>query len=163
MNELINEARQYILQQPQNKKEVFRALCSLNLMNAAIKHEEYRSLLSYGFIKPQVSRLVDFCISHDRERFAEELFYDSKQRCMYVRCYGFQFSFHSITISKTIGNFARSALNIPVEWDGIRLQPMAKELFIMAKRLSSGKIDEENVRLRSEILKNRPGQTPRPA
>ena len=115
MNELINEARQYILQQPQNKKEVFRALCSLNLMNAAIKHEEYRSLLSYGFIKPQVSRLVDFCISHDRERFTEELFYDSKQRCMYVRCYGFQFSFHSITISKTIGNFARSALNIPVE------------------------------------------------
>ena len=68
-----------------------------------------------GFIKPQVSRLVDFCISHNRERFAEELFYDSKQRCMYVRCYGFQFNFHNITISKTIDNFARSALNIPVE------------------------------------------------
>ena len=153
MDELIKEARQYILRHPQNKKEVFRTLCSLNLMNAAIKQQEYKSALSYGFIKPQVSRLIDFCISHSQERYTDELFYDSQQRCMYVRCYGIQFSFHNITMSKSIQNFAHSALNIPVKWDGVRLQPRSKELFIMAKLLSSGDIDERHVKDKFEDLK----------
>ena len=56
-------------------------------------------------------------------------------------------------MSKSIQNFAHSALNIPVKWDGVRLQPIAKELFIMAKLLSSGDIDERHVKDKFEDLK----------
>ena len=38
MEDLIKDAQQYILQEPQSKKDVFMALCSLNLLNAAIKN-----------------------------------------------------------------------------------------------------------------------------
>ena len=55
MKDLIEKARQYILQEPQCKEDIFIILCSLNLLNAAIKEKEYKSSLSYGFIKPNVS------------------------------------------------------------------------------------------------------------
>ena len=67
MKDLIEKARQYILQEPKCKKDIFMGLCSLNLFNAAIKEKEYKSFLSYGFIKPNVSKLVSFCISHINE------------------------------------------------------------------------------------------------
>lgn len=158
MDELIEEARQYILQRPQSKKEVFRALSSLNLMNAAIKQKEYKSVLSYSFIKPQVSRLVEFCISHGQEKYTDELFYDSQQHCMYIRCYGIQFSFHNIILTKTIQEFAHSALNIPIKWDGVRLQLIAVDLFVMAKQLALGYIEEGNIKDMFEDLKNKLNQ-----
>ena len=61
MRELIDEAKQYIQREIQNKKDVFVKLCSLNLLNAAIKDKEYKKELSYGYIKPCVSRLVRDC------------------------------------------------------------------------------------------------------
>ena len=77
MEDLIKDAQQYILQEPQSKKDVFMALCSLNLLNAAIKKEEYKKSLSYGFIKPHVSKLLVFCISHINEGYVDELYYAS--------------------------------------------------------------------------------------
>ena len=90
MEELIKDAQQYILQEPQSKKDVFMALCSLNLLNAAIKKKEYKKSLSYGFIKPHVSKLLIFCISHINEGYVDELYYASQEHCVYIRCYGIQ-------------------------------------------------------------------------
>lgn len=108
MKDLIEKARQYILQEPQCKKDIFMVLCSLNLLNAAIKEKEYKSSLSYGFIKPNVSKLVSFCISHINERYVDELYYAPQQHCVYIRCYGIQFSFHNIVETTEIKEFIKS-------------------------------------------------------
>ena len=153
MEELIKEAKLYIRQIPQNKNDVFLSLCSLNLLNAAIKMEEYKTVLSYGFIKPSVSKLVDFCIIQKNINLSEDLYYSQHQNCMYIRSFGFQFSFHNITITNNIKSFIKSTLNTPVKWDGIRLQPIANELFVLAKKLKNGTINNEQVKEYLDLIK----------
>ena len=141
MRALIDEATQYIQRDVQSKNDVFIKLCALNLLNAAIKDKEYKKELSYGYIKPRVSRFVNFLASHFENGYADELYYDAQGQCMYIRCYGIQFSFHNIIVTKEISIFANSEKNNPVEWDGIRLQPISKDLFLLAKDIHSGNIE----------------------
>ena len=141
MRALIDEATQYIQRDVQSKNDVFIKLCALNLLNAAIKDKEYKKELSYGYIKPRVSRLVNFLASHFENGYVDELYYDAQGQCMYIRCYGIQFSFHNIIVTKEISIFANSEKNNPVEWDGIRLQPISKDLFLLAKDIHSGNIE----------------------
>ena len=145
MIELTEEAKLNIKQNPQYKDDVFLSLCSLNLLNAAIKMEEYKDRLSYGFIKPSVSKLVEFCITHKDDKLTEELYYSQTKQCMYIRSFGFQFSFHNITITDNIRRFIDSELNIPVKWDGIRLQPIATELLVLAKKLKDKTICDAQI------------------
>lgn len=145
MRALIDEATQYIQRDVQSKNDVFIKLCALNLLNAAIKDKEYKKELSYGFIKPRVSRLVNFLASHFENGYADELYYDAQGQCMYIRCYGIQFSFHNIIVTKEISIFANSEKNNPVEWDGIRLQPISKDLFLLAKNIHSGNIEVDQI------------------
>ncbi len=145
MKALINEAKQYIQQDIQSKNDVFIKLCSLNLLNATIKDKEYKKELSYGYIKPCVSRLVNFLVSHFDDRYADELYYDAQGQCMYIRCYGIQFSFHNIIVTKDISTFANSELNNPVKWDGIRLQPISKDLFSLAKDIFWGNVEVNQI------------------
>lgn len=151
MKALIDEAKQYIQREVQSKNDVFIKLCSLNMLNAAIKDKEHKKELSYGYIKPCVSRLVNFLTSHFENGYADELYYDSQQHCMYIRCYGIQFSFHNITVTEDISAFANSELNNPVEWDGIRLQPISKDLFLLAKDVHSGNIEVNQI---NEVFKH---------
>ena len=141
MRALIDEATQYIQRDVQSKNDVFIKLCALNLLNAAIKDKEYKKELSYRYIKTRVSRLVNFLASHFENGYADELYYDAQGQCMYIRCYGIQFSFHNIIVTKEISIFANSEKNNPVEWDGIRLQPISKDLFLLAKDIHSGNIE----------------------
>ena len=152
MEKLIKDAQQYILQEPQSKKDVFMALCSLNLLNAAIKKEEYKKSLSYGFIKPHVSKLLVFCISHINEGYVDELYYASQEHCVYIRCYGIQFSFHNIVETNEIKDFMDSTKNVPVNWDGIRLQPIADKLFMLAKELLTCKINSDQIAERFKYI-----------
>lgn len=145
MKALINEAKQYIQRNIQSKNDVFIKLCSLNLLNATIKDKEYKKELSYGYIKPCVSRLVNFLISHFDDGYANELYYDAQGQCMYIRCYGIQFSFHNIIVTKDISTFANSELNNPVKWDGIRLQPISKDLFLLAKDIFWGNVEVDQI------------------
>lgn len=151
MHILIEEAKQYINSEIRSKNDVFIKLCSLNLLNAAIKKEEDKKELSYGYIKPCVSRLVEFLVSHFDNGYADELYYDAQGQCIYIRCYGIQFSFHNITVTEDISAFANSELNNPVEWDGIRLQPISKDLFLLAKDVHSGNIKVNQI---NEVFKH---------
>ena len=151
MKTLINEAKQYIQRDIQSKNDVFMKLCSLNLLNASIKDKEYKKELSYGYIKPRVSWLVNFLASHLENGYADELYYDTQGQCMYIRCYGILFSFHNIIVTKEDSTFANSALNHPVEWDGIRLQPISKDLFLLAKDVHSGNIEVNQI---NEVFKH---------
>lgn len=151
MKTLINEAKQYIQRDIQSKNDVFMKLCSLNLLNASIKDKEYKKELSYGYIKPCVSRLVNFLLSHFDNGYADELYYDAQGQCMYIRCYDIQFSFHNIIVTKDISTFSNSALNHPVKWDGIRLQPISKDLFLLAKDLYLGNVEVNQI---NEVFKH---------
>lgn len=151
MKALIDEAKQYIQIEVQSKNDVFIKLCSLNMLNAAIKDKEHKKELSYGYIKPRVSRLVNFLISHFENGYADELYYDAQGQCMYIRCYGIQFSFHNIIVTNEISTFANSELNNPVEWDGVRLQPISKDLFLLAKDIHSRNIEVNQI---NEVFKH---------
>lgn len=152
MENLIKDAQQYILQKPQSKKDVFMALCCLNLLNAAIKKKEYKKSLSYGSIKPRVSKLLTFCISHINEDYVDELYYAPQEHCVYIRCYGIQFSFHNIIETNEIKDFISSTKNVPVNWDGIRLQPIADKLFMLAKKLLTGKMNTNQITERFKYI-----------
>jgi hypothetical protein len=145
MKALIDEAKQYIQRDIKSKKDVFIKLCSLNFLNAMIKDKEYKKELSYAYIKPCVSKLVNFLVSKFENRNTDELYYDAQGQCMYIRCYGIQFSFHNIIVTKEISVFTNSEKNNPVEWDGIRLQPISKDLFLLAKDIHSGNMEVDQI------------------
>ena len=156
MENLIKEAKQYIQNTPQDKKDIFMILCSLNLLNALIKKKEYKDILSYSFIKPHVSLLIDFCISNIENEYIDESYYSEHQHCVYIRCFGIQFSFHNITLTDKIRKFMDSPKNVPVEWDGIKLQPIAHELFILSKEIKIGNIKIEEVPIHfKHIIENK--------
>ena len=146
MDELIEKAKICISKSPQNQNDVFSILCSLNLLNAAIKTDEYKEVLSYGIIKPSVSKLVESCVTDRDDKLTEDLYYSQQQKCMYIRSLGFQFSFHNITITNSIKGFIESILNTPIKWDGIRLQPIAKVLFILAEDLEKRIISDSKIK-----------------
>ena len=105
---------------------LFYILAAVNLLNAAIKVERYKSQLFYGFIKSRVSRLADACL--DNPDFYEEvaIYYDNNQKCIYFDVYGVIFSFHQIQESNKIKNIAPN--NKPITWAGIRLQRIAQSV-----------------------------------
>lgn len=111
------------------KNDAFLVLSSLNLLNAAVKKEEYKHLIGYGLIKPSVSRFIQFCIENPDCNFVEELYYDTEGQCAYIRCFNIQFSFHNIGTRTIDEEFLKSEKNKKVEWDGVRLQPIALELY----------------------------------
>lgn len=92
-----------------------------------------------------MSRLVNFLVSHFDDGYADELYYDAQGQCMYIRCYGIQFSFHNIIVTKDISAFANSELNNPIKWDGIRLQPISKDLFLLAKEIFWGNVEVDQI------------------
>lgn len=72
---------------------------------------------------------------------------------MYIRCFGIQFSFHYIDIKRISPNIINSISNETVRWDGIRLQPMALELFHLAKEVMINNIsDKYEVKQRFQAL-----------
>ena len=58
--ELVSKATNIIIYlHPKNEDEVFLQLCALNFLNAAIKTEKFRDILSYDLIKSNAAKLVE--------------------------------------------------------------------------------------------------------
>ncbi len=145
MEKYIIDARINALRTISNKKELFVSLCSLNLLNALIKIPEYKNLISYSAIKPIIGEILYQCIDGSNIKYSDEIYYNNDESCVYIRCFGFQFSFHNIGVHKLPRNFINSKSNTRVLWDGIRLQPIALELYNIAltalKKSKWGKAD----------------------
>ena len=45
-----------------------------------------------------------------------------------------------------------STKNVPVNWDGIRLQPIADKLFMLAKELLTGEINRDQIAERFKYI-----------
>lgn len=124
-----------------NPTDAFLVLCSLNLLNSAIKSKEYSTIIHYGGIKNNVSRVLKTIILNEKSKLVDNFWVDpAKNNCVYFDTFGFQFSFHSVIITdEVIQEFIHSKKNIMRDWKGVRMQFIAPELFQLAnlKKLNS--------------------------
>lgn len=110
-----------------NTNQLFLVLAAINLLNAAIKKNEFKKDLTYSFIKSKATMLLELLIEMDPLQNVS-YFYDREEKCMYVKVYGVIFSFHHITESETILNNIQDK----IEWEGVRLQKIAIEVYELA-------------------------------
>ncbi|MEC4116024.1 hypothetical protein VSP20_03480 [Myroides phaeus] len=131
--EKLVQAKEILLTTPNNNKDLFNVLVSMNLINAALKRKEFKTkekdaLIHYGLLKPRVSRLFHQLIDK-RQKFEIDFYINQQEQCAYIEVEGLQFSFHNITIDESLKAFINSPLNKPKPWKGVRLQKIAGELF----------------------------------
>lgn len=116
---------------PQRKDEFFLNLAAVNLLNAAAKKKEFKEIAKYKDIKRHATYLFSLWVAD--HSLADEASYDIADKCLYIRCYTLQFSFHFIYDKyQPIVEFIQSEENKVTTWDGIRLQPIATQILELA-------------------------------
>ena len=145
MKNEVDEAIKQIHRTNRTKNDVFVVLCSLNLLNAAVKIDEYKDLVGYGLIKPSVSKLIQTCLANSSENLVDEIFYNAENQCVYIRCFGIQFSFHNIDTKRISPSILSSISNETIKWDGVRLQPIALELYFLSKECLKEGLHDTNI------------------
>lgn len=155
MRNEVEEAVKQIIRTVRTKNDAFLVLCSLNLLNAAVKKDEYKELTGYGLIKPAVSKFIQSCMMYDNN-LVDEIYYHAKERCVYIRCFDIQFSFHNIDM-KLISPYIVSAIsNEAVKWDRVKLQPLALDLFYLAKEVvQNNTLSDREVKSRFQNILNK--------
>lgn len=136
-----------------SKQDLFLKLCSLNYLNALVKKEEYKGKIGYGIIKPSVIWTVKTLIKNDLKELCEELAVNLDDDSAFIRNYGLQFSFHHIS-SKMLTEEWPELSKQKVKWDGVRLQPVAKELYELAKKVVVNNLSADDVRERIDTVIN---------
>lgn len=151
MQTLINSAFNIIHKNPTTKTDFFRFLAATNLLNSLVKLPENKGKLSYRF-KIYLSRVLTEAISNKKTHLFDSIHYDDN--CFYVRCYSLHFSFHNVITDKLIiEEFIASGLDSEEQWDGLRLQPHAESVFLLASEIAKLKSDEEKHRKVEEFKK----------
>lgn len=131
--------------EPQNKAELFLNLCALNYANVLVKDENRPVELQYHVVKGCVAMLVQRLTEALDVELSEEVIYNNAKDCVYMRCYGVQFSFHQVDLECLTPETRDEITNDEVAWDGIRLQPKAKELYILAQEISTKKENDDEI------------------
>lgn len=135
------------------KQELLLRLCALNLLNALVKQEEYKKALHYGMIKPKVFYLIKNLASKNQLGLCDEIYIKPSENCAYIRCYGLQFGFHNIDAKALEEDFPQLT-NENGKWDGVRLQPIANQLYDLAKEAVEQNLDENEVKNRIQPIIN---------
>ena len=137
--------RKMIRRKPVDKIIIYRNFPDMSgkYVDSLIVHE-----IHYKEFKLKVSDLIVWCSTGSRTHLLDSLCYNTEEHCAYVRCFGLQFSFHGVAISRIL-DFINLKNNRIEKWDGIRLQPIAVDLFAIS--LSS---DENTVALEIKRLLN---------
>ncbi len=116
-----------------SKTDLFTVLCTLNLLNAAMKNKDLKQLIYYAEIKINVARVINLLISLPANTYDIDIYINpAENNCAYIEIYGIQFSFHNISVNEAIKNFIQSEANLIKEWQSIRLQRIASPLFNLA-------------------------------
>lgn len=129
----IKQLKEEVKKLPMSANEMFVVLSSANLLSACIKMGYIRKEYGYSLFKPTISKLITHCIRHQELNLLEELYYDYTNKCAYLRCFSLQFSFHGITETNDIIDFASSERNKVVGFDAIYKQPKALGLYRLSK------------------------------
>lgn len=139
------------------KPQLFLKLCSLNYLNALVKNKDYKAVLNYGMIKPRVVHMVFDLMKNNMAYLCEELCVKVDDDSIFIRCYGLQFSFHHVN-SKVLSETYPQLSKPDVEWDGIKLQQIAKPLYELSKEAFIQNLEESMVRVRIKHLIESDGQ-----
>lgn len=135
--ELVKKAIKIIIYlHPSNKDEIFLQLCALNFLNAAIKTDIYKDLLSYDLIKSNAAKLI---VSIDSLKTSDiTYYYNKEENCLFIKFASIVFSFHNVPLTSEIlkASFAK-----PIIWPGIRLQRIAKPLLNHVVKSTEDEID----------------------
>lgn len=123
--------------EPQNKRELFLKLCTLNYANVLVKDGNSPAELQYHVVKGCVAMLVQSLTEAQGPVLSEEIIYNSIKDCVYIRCYGIQFSFHQVVLECLTPAIRDEITDNEAEWDGIRLHPKAWGLYVLAQEISS--------------------------
>lgn len=110
---------------PKNLEDVMALLASLNLLNAAVKMPIGKGVTTYPYIKGHVGLLFIWLLDHPVE--GVDIYYDNDERLAYFKVPGYQFSFHQVPFLAFY--LPRLTQLKPQKWDGLKLQPIAVEVF----------------------------------
>ena len=138
IDEVLNRAKMPV----RTKQELFLRLCSLNYLNALVKKKNFKGVLGYGMIKPEALQLAINLMKNDQSSLCEEIYVKEKEDCLYIRCYGLQFSFHHVNVKVLVNNYPQLS-NDNAKWDGVRLQPIAEPLYDLAKETLEQGLEDE--------------------
>ena len=139
--DLVNMATKIVMYiHPQNQNEIFLHLCALNFLNASIKTECYKNKLSYDFIKSNAAKLIP--ITDEIKDTSISYYYNKDEYCLYIKLVTIVFSFHHVPMTSEI---LKASFSHPIEWPGVRLQKIAKKLFLYAVNSIEKEIDIQNI------------------
>lgn len=128
-------------------QDLFLRLSSLNYLNSLVKKKEYKGLVNYGMIKPNVIRLVIDLFKQGKERLSEEIGVNLIEDCLYIRIYGVQFSFHHVN-TKMLTDELEALSKNDVMWAGVKLQPAARDLYEFSHEVCTLNLDEITIKKR---------------
>lgn len=139
--DLVNMATKIVMYiHPQNQNEIFLHLCALNFLNASIKTECYKNKLSYDFIKSNAAKLIT--ITDEIKDTSISYYYNKDEYCLYIKLVTIVFSFHHVPMTSEI---LKASFSHPIEWPGVRLQKIAKKMFLYAVNSIEKEIDIQNI------------------
>lgn len=148
--DLVNMATKIVMYiHPQNQNEIFLHLCALNFLNASIKTECYKNKLSYDFIKSNAAKLIT--ITDEIKDTSISYYYNKDEYCLYIKLVTIVFSFHHVPMTSEI---LKASFSHPIEWPGVRLQKIAKKLFLFAVDSIKKEIDKLNTDVVNEYTKS---------
>lgn len=110
---------------PKSLEDVMTLVASLNLLNAAVKTPLGNEVTTYHYIKGHVGLLFVWLLDHPIE--GVDIYHNKEENVTYFKVPGYQFSFHQVPfMSFYKSKFVQLQ---PQKWDGLRLQPVAVEVF----------------------------------
>ena len=118
---------------PVDSNSLFYVLAAINLLNAAIKTNQYKSQLFYGFFKSKASEIAEIYLRNTATFVDSRIYYDRPQKCLYFEVYEAVFSFHQVKETSIL--ITKAAVMPPIQWSGIRLQRIAPYVFSCAQEL----------------------------
>lgn len=150
--ELVSKATNIIIYlHPKNEDEVFLQLCALNFLNAAIKTEKFRDILSYDLIKSNAAKLVEVIDGLKNDKIT--YYFNKEESCLYIKLGDIVFSFHNVPLT---GGILKASFANPIIWPGLRLQKIADHLLNYAIKTNEGKIEVKTIiESKTRILDNK--------
>ena len=115
---------------PAKADDTFCILAALNLLNAAVKTAWGRQHVGYHYIKGMAACLFSELCRHPQKGVS--IYHDSNLHVTYFRVFGVQISFHHLSHYADMQKAEATDTHQRQEWDGIRLQEIAVELFRLA-------------------------------
>lgn len=96
--------------------------------------------LSYDFIKSNAAKLIT--ITDEIKDTSISYYYNKDEYCLYIKLVTIVFSFHHVPMTSEI---LKASFSHPIEWPGVRLQKIAKKLFLYAVNSIEKEIDIQNI------------------